>query len=104
MPFHLDRNVRGGHAKPAPPSEQSFWVDKASGSSKASIDWKVDDGRYRAVIMNGDGSMDVATHGTFGVTVPRVSAIALGGLIAGLILSIGGLVTLVSGARRVRPQ
>ena len=88
--------------KPAPPAQQDFWIDRASGKSAASVDWKVDDGSYRAVVMNADGSLDVAAHGTFGVEVPHVSPIALVLLIAGLVMTAGGIATAVRGARRAR--
>jgi hypothetical protein len=102
-PYRLERRMRRGSATPAPPGEQDFWVARDSGSS-AAVDWKVRDGRYRAVVMNADGSADVAAHGTFGVKVPHLSPIALVLLIGGLALAAGGVVAIIAGARRVQPR
>jgi len=101
-PFRLDRKMRDGIVTPAPPAEQDFWVAASSSDEKASVDWKVRDGEYRAVVMNADGSVDVASHGTFGVTIPHISSFALGVLIAGLLVIAGGIATLVIGRRRAR--
>ena len=98
-PFRLDRRMRDGIVTPASPAAQDFWVASSSSDRKASIDWKVRDGEYRAVVMNADGSVDVASHGTFGVTIPHLSAFALGVLIAGLLVIAGGIATLVIGRR-----
>jgi hypothetical protein len=101
-PFRLERSVRRGTAVPVAPAGQDFWLARSSGDSRAGIDWKVRDGDYRAVIMNADGSRDVATHGTFGVKVPHVSPIALGLLIAGIVMAAAGLTAFVTGVRRPR--
>ena len=101
-PYRLERTMRAGRATPAPPGEQTFWVARDSGADAAAIDWKVRDGRYRAVVMNADGSHDVASHGTFGVKVPNLSVIALVLLIGGLVMTVAGLVVGIRGARRVQ--
>jgi len=106
-PYHLERRLRRGSgslAPLAPPADQDFWVERDSGSTSASIDWKVRDGRFRAVVMNADGSVDVATHGTFGVEIPHLSPIALVLLIGGLVMTVGGIVVAVKGSRRVQPR
>ena len=100
-PYKLERRMREGKVTPAPPGDQTFWVARDSGAESAAIDWKVRDGQYRAVVMNADGSLDVASHGTFGVKVPNLSTIALVLMIGGLVMAVGGLVAAIRGVRRV---
>jgi hypothetical protein len=103
-PWRLERRTRRGTMAPTPPAREDFWVAQSSGENKAAIDWKVRDGSYRAVVMNADGSRDVATHGTFGVKIPHISPIALVLLIGGLGLTVGGIAGGVIGARRLRTR
>ena len=97
-PWSLDKTRREGTTKPKPPSTQSFWVAKSSGSS-AAIDWKVRDGNYRVVVMNADGSRGVATQSQFEVEVPHLSTIALVMLIVGLVTVGGGIAMMVPALR-----
>jgi hypothetical protein len=97
-PWSLDKTRREGTTKPKPPTTQSFWVAKSSGSS-AAIDWKVRDGSYRVVVMNADGSRGVATQSQFEVEVPHLSTIALAMLIVGLVTVGGGIAMMVPALR-----
>src|SRR3954447_3129195 len=82
-PWSLDKTAREGTVKPKPPATQSFWVAKSAGST-AAIDWKVRDGNYRVVVMNGDGSRGVATQSQVEVQIPHLATVGLIALIAGL--------------------
>jgi hypothetical protein len=98
-PFRMERRDRPGGSTPPRPATQDFWVARSTGERSAAIDWKVRDGSYRVVIMNADGSADVAAHGTFAVTVPHLAAVLLGIIGAGLILLVGGVAAAVAGSR-----
>ena len=100
-PWRLERRTRRGSLTPGAPIREDFWVAKSSGEKSAAIDWKVRDGNYRAVVMNADGSRDVATHGTFGVNVPHISPIGLGILIGGIAVTVLGVAIAVIGRRRL---
>ena len=100
-PFTIDRDHRAGTAQPAAPAAQKFWVAKAAGT-KPTLDWKVRDGNYRFVIMNADATPDVALDGRFTLAVPRLWALALGALVAGLVGTGVGLMMIVIGGRRPR--
>jgi hypothetical protein len=99
-PFELTHNPRGGSKRPAAPASQSFWVAKGTGTSAATLRWKVRDGDYRVVVMNADGSRGVHTDADVGVTVPHVPAIGWSLLGGGLALLAGGIAAIVLGARR----
>jgi hypothetical protein len=104
-PFTLDRNRHAGSgATPGAPGDQSFWVarDTSDMAHAATIDWRVRDGNYRVVVMNADGSRGVATSSAIGVKVPHLPAIGLGILLAGALVTAGGLTTLLIAARRPR--
>ena len=88
--------------RPAPPGRQSFWVARGSGRDSAAVDWKVRDGDYRVVVMNADGSRGVVTRSKFGAAVPYPPWVGLGVLIAGLVLTAGGVASVTAGARRPR--
>ena len=81
-PYDLKTERRAGSATPAPPASESFWVAKSSGED-AQLDWKVDDGSYRVVVMNADGSSGVATDGELELDVPYLTSISLAALLAG---------------------
>ncbi len=100
--FTIHRHRHAGHAIPAPPGRQPFWVARSNGPRSDAVDWKVRDGHYRVVIMNADGSRGVATQSTFGVAVPYAPGVGLGILIAGLLLTGGGIASIALGARRPR--
>jgi hypothetical protein len=109
-PWSLDKTRVEGTAKPRPPATQSFWVAKSSGSS-AAIDWKVQDGNYRVVVMNADGSRGVQTESEFTVQVPHLGTAAIVGLILGLVMAGGGIALMAipgsrggSSASAVKPQ
>ena len=63
-----------GTAEPAPPGEQTFWLERTTGSGLQEIEIPSQSGDYRLVAMNADGSrgVDVAVYGsvTLAFTAP----------------------------------
>ena len=98
-PWSLDKSARAGTAKPKPPTTQSFWVAKSSGSS-AAIDWKVRDGNWRVVVMNADGTRGVATMSEFAVKIPHLATLAWIALGLGLTTLAGGIALIAAPSRR----
>jgi hypothetical protein len=98
-PFHLTTTRRDGAALPGSPLDQSFWVAQSDGSTSAATTWKINDGNYRIVIMNADGSTGLDVDGQFGLRATRLTAISAGVLGTGLITVIVGVVLLVLGLR-----
>ena len=98
-PFELTTTVRDGSARLDSPLDQSFWVAEADGRSAATTSWRIRDGSYRVVVMNADGSPGIEVDGQFGVSVPRLTAIAGTALAGGLVLIVTGIVIVIAGAR-----
>jgi hypothetical protein len=101
--FELTKERHEGSAKPKPPASQSFWVAKSSGPT-AEVDWKVDEGTYKVVVMNADGSRNVATDSRFEAELPALPGISISALLVGLAGVFAGIVLMAPGiVRRDRP-
>jgi hypothetical protein len=86
-PYAMTGTLHQGRNVAQPPSAQRFWVAQASSTRAAAIDWKIRDGRYRAVIMSADGHGGFATTTAIGITVPHIARYAVVGLLLGLIMA-----------------
>lgn len=104
-PFHLTRRARSGSIQPEPPGSQDFWVAEATGSSTATLDWKLRDGEYRLVLMNADGSRPVDADGEVKLSLTNVAGIAWALTGGGLVLLLAGSagIVLAARSRRRRP-
>src|SRR4051812_8963131 len=100
-PFRLATTPIAGTARPDAPDAQSFWVARGTGPN-ASLNWKITDGRYRLVLMNADGSPNVAANARVQLTVPHLFAVGIGVLVAGVVLLLLGVLLLVLGLRTPR--
>jgi len=99
-PLQLDTETRDGDRTPHSPLDETFWVAQSDGATSAAASWKIDDGSYRVVVMNADGSPGVGVDGSLSVKVPVLGALTVGSLAGGgLLLVIGGTL-LVAGLRR----
>lgn len=85
----------------APPTEQTFWSDSATGPDVA-LDWKFASGDYTVVLMNADGSVDVASTGDADIEIPRLSWALLIATVVGLVILLIGLFLLFKVGRRRR--
>ena len=71
------------------PGDSDIWTASASGTGDQQLTWDATSGDWVVVLMNADGSRDVAADVAVGATVP-----ALGWLVAGL-LAVGGVLLLI---------
>ena len=85
-----DATERGSGAPATPPAEQRFWAASASGAGQRTLDWKLRDGNWVAVLMNTDGRRGVTAHMRIGAEFPNVGWIGVGLLATGLVLLSGG--------------
>jgi hypothetical protein len=90
---------RGDPRSLAAPADQTFWSDSATGPDVA-LDWTFENGDYTVVLMNADGSVDVASTGSAEIEVPRLSWALLIGAVVGLALFLLGLLFLLKVGRR----
>ncbi|MBY9074460.1 DUF4389 domain-containing protein [Nocardioides sp. WL0053] len=79
-----------GGAPSVLPGDSDIWTASASGTGDQQLTWDAASGDWVVVLMNADGSRDVAADVAVGATVP-----ALGWLVAGL-LAVGGVLLLIS--------
>lgn len=92
-----DLRVRPGGAPTAPPTTQRFWAASATGTGVQMLTWSVRKGSWRVVVMNADGTRNVASDMSIGASFPHlmtIGIVVLGGGILILLFS-GGAVYLV---------
>lgn len=90
---------RPGDAVVAPPTEQTFWVAEASGSGLQQLEWEARNGDWSVVVMNADGSPEVAADVNVGVSSDAVLPIGIVLLVLGGIGVLGSVALIVVGAR-----
>jgi hypothetical protein len=92
-PFEVDYTSTRGRAVPSRPAEQTFWAESHVGTGKQTVSWKMRDGNWRVVVMNADGSPNVAADASVGASIRGalaivISATALGALLAAVAAAI----------------
>ncbi|WP_406831037.1 DUF4389 domain-containing protein [Pedococcus sp. KACC 23699] len=88
-----------GHAPSQPPTALSIWNASAVGTGPQTLTWTPRSGDWAVVLMNADGSAGVNADVDVGARLPWLGAVGVVGLVAGLVLLVGG-VTLVAVATR----
>jgi hypothetical protein len=95
-----DYAIRRGGAPESPPGTQTFWVASTTGTGEQVLDWDVEDGDWVIVAMNADGSAGVTTELRVGAEVDPLIWIALGVLLAGVLVGLGAAALIYVGSRR----
>ncbi len=103
-PFEVTYERVPGRAKPAPPSQQSFWAAKASGSSGTTLTWSIRSGSWMLVVMNADGSRGVDAQLSVGAKTGLLLPVGIGLLIVGVLLGSGAALMVYFGVRRPRER
>jgi hypothetical protein len=88
-----------GDETPEPPGSQGFWIASASGPGEQALEWDLEDGSYRLVVMNADGSQSVDVRGKFGFRMPFLFGLGVALLVAAMILAAVAVLLLVLGIR-----
>jgi hypothetical protein len=97
-PYRVNTIRHPGSQPAGPPTDESFWTVSATGTSPT-LDWRVTDGDFRAVIMNLDGSPGVALQTQFAIKISGIAGIGVGALVLGLLFVVGGIVLIILGVR-----
>ena len=71
-PFRARYDQVQGARPPGPPAEQRIWAAKG----EHALTWDVQSGDWSVVVMNADGSRDVAAAVSAGAKVPYIAEIA----------------------------
>lgn len=98
-PFSAEYRRSAGGAPDSPPTKQTFWAASGSGAGTQTATWKPESGDWTLVVMNADGSRDVAVEFSAGVEAPFLLWLAIGLILAGVLLLGGGVTMIVFGAR-----
>jgi len=85
-PGASDFRVQPGGRPIAPPSTRRFWVASATGAGVQTLTWRVRSGDWRVIVMNADGTRDVASELSIGASSPYLLTIAGAALGAGIFL------------------
>ena len=93
---------RPGSAPPAAPGTETFWAASSSGAGERTLEWDPEDGDWRAVVMNEDGSRDITADLSIGAELDSVLWIGIGLLVLGALLAAGAALAITAGARRRR--
>lgn len=97
-PFRVETTRHSGAPFADPPGAESFWLASATGTSPT-LDWKVEGGDYRVVLMNVDGSPGTAANTQIGIKVSGLRGIGVGVLIGGAVAALAGLGLLLWGIK-----
>jgi hypothetical protein len=90
-PFKVTYVNHTGTVAPGRPASEPFWAAAVSGT-RGPLTWKLRSGNWSIVVMNADGSRDVAATIGVGVKVPAALWIGIGlSLFGGALLTAAGL-------------
>lgn len=83
-----------GNVSPAAPQSRQIWAAQVSGTGTQTLTWQARGGDWMFVVMNANGSPGVSVSADAGAMVPALTGIAVGLLIAGVVV-LAGAVTLI---------
>jgi hypothetical protein len=89
-----------GSAPKTRPGDGAVWLAKVEGTGTQTLTWTPDDGPWRAVLMNADGSAGVDLNADVGAKLPVVHAMGVWSIVASLAIAVLGVGLLVVGLRR----
>jgi hypothetical protein len=82
------------------PTASTFWVASTSGAGEQVLDWDAEDGSWRVVVMNADGSSPVDAELSIGAELDALIWIGIGVLVAGGIFGLVSAGLVYAGMRR----
>jgi hypothetical protein len=89
----------GGTQSAVPaPTGQSFWAASVTGSGRQELTWRVSSGQWGVVIARPDGAPGVSARVDVGASIPDLTGVGVGLLVAGGVLFLGGAALIVLGA------
>jgi hypothetical protein len=89
----------GGAVTPADPTTAGFWVASGTAGGVQNLQWRAHPGRWRAVVMNADGSRDVRAGMAIGAEAPNLERDGFLALAAGVVLVAGVALAVRIGTR-----
>jgi len=98
-PFDATVSPQVGAANPPAPQTQRFWLVQAQGTGEQHVDWDLEKGAFKAVIMNADASPNVDVRTGFDVEIPWIFPVAITFIVAGVLVFLAGFGMVVGGIR-----
>ena len=98
-PFRVRYRLFAGAEPSGPPGEQGFWAASASGSGEQVVTWDTESGEWTVVLMNADASDGVEADVSVGAEANFLLWLAIGLLVAGVLVLAVGVLLIVLGAR-----
>jgi hypothetical protein len=95
-----DFRFHAGSAPPAAPTARPIWVAQSLGSGTQTLSWTPQNGNWRIVVMNADGSAGVRADLAIGARFPHLFWIGVGALGGGLLLLVVGGGMIYAAVRR----
>ena len=89
------RHVAGTVAAVAPPASQDFWVARATGPGTQELTWTPTTGHWTVAFLNASGEPGVAMNVQAAVRSGALGGIAIGLLVAGIVLAVIGTILVV---------
>jgi hypothetical protein len=99
-PTRLETDFVPGTEALDPPADQDFWLESVNGEGRQELDWEVESGEFRFVVMPLEPREGFVANVSLGAKIPFFRWIALGLLISGLILLALGVLLIILGALR----
>ncbi len=93
---------RPGGTPGAPPGDETFWVASTAGAGERTLEWEPEDGDWRAVVMNEDGSRGVSAELSIGAELDSILWIGIGLLVAGALFAAGSALAITAATRNRR--
>jgi hypothetical protein len=88
---------RAGGAPATAPANQDFWVESVVGDGEQVLDWTVEDGEWRVVAMNADGTAGVSIDVGIGAELEALGWLSIGAIaVGGLVLLLGLVLVFVA--------
>jgi hypothetical protein len=88
-----------GSAPRTRPGDAAVWLAKVEGTGTQTLTWTPDDGPWRVVLMNADGSAGVDLNADVGAKLPVVHDMGVWSIVASLAIAVLGVCLLVVGLR-----
>jgi hypothetical protein len=101
-PLEVTYRRLDGRAPATAPAEETIWAASTVGAGTQVVTWDLEPGEWTVVVMNADGGAGVAADVSAAARLSILAPIALGLLVAGLLI-LGGAVAMILAATRTAP-
>lgn len=105
--FNNDSTIRDvayathdGTAAPTAPGLQGFWEESVEGSGIQTLDWSLESGDWKVVVMNADATTGVTADLAVGIKMPILTTVAWIAIAVGVVSLLGGGYLAYRGLRR----